>query len=567
MELTKREVLAGAGAAAAAVATSGAALAASKPGPVVMTEAGMVRGEQLDGVLRFRGIPYAGSVAGRGRWLAPPLPKPWKGIREANAFGPIIPQPFRGVPGGDVQGQPAMNEEDALSINIWTQGADDHKRPVMVWISCGAFMSSNGGDAVTDGENQARQQDTVMVTFNCRPGLLGFLYLGDVLGGEYQAGNAGLLDQIAALRWVRDNIAIFGGDPGNVTIFGCSGSGFSAAALMAMPRAKGLFHRAIIESGADFTGNTRRDSSEYTRVVLCKLGIENNPEALFDVPAETLLRVKDEVVDTSFADGHASTRGGPVPCIDKVTLPAPIIDCWTSGSADGVDLLIGCNQEEMNLQLPPGMATSAIGGLLPREAESLEEIAAGLAASCDGLNVKGPDGKLRALTLVEGYHALQPDRPLSQLNNFLRSEMLFRIQATRMAAAQMSGSGRPVYVYLFNWGPAYHGLEIGFVFNNLTRNPLGAPMATAPGAQPLADKMSKMWAQFARTGIPDAGWPAYSIARRETMVFSNDSKVESDPLGKQRALWNGVPLGNRTLLASQIPGRSVAVRTAVTAAG
>jgi para-nitrobenzyl esterase len=550
--MTKRDVLAGMGAAAAA-ALPGVTRAQATKSAVVETAAGRVVGERVECVSRFRGIPFAGSVAGGARWLAPPPPSPWKGVRSATAFGPIIPQPVMGVPGGQVQGAPALSEADALTANVWTPGTDNQKRPVMVWISCGAFMFSNSGDAVTDCENLARQHDVVGVTFNCRPGLLGFLYLGDVLGGDYQAGNAGLLDQIAALEWVRDNIAAFGGDPSNVTIFGCSGSGFSCAALMSMPRAKGLFRRAIIESGSDFACNVRSDSSEYTRAILRKLGIENNPRAIIDIPAEQLLAVKDAVAIASYDAGQAATRGGPVPCVDKVTLPAQPIDAWAAGSADNVDLIIGTNQEEMNIQLPPGLAPSAVRGILPRQVNSVSEMVETMAASCDGLAVRS-NGKLRAETLVEGYHALQPERPLSQLLNFLRSEMLFRIPATRMAAAQMTGSGRPVHMYLFNWGPAFHGLEIGFVFDNLDKGMGGARMAQAPGAQALADKMSTAWTTFARTGSPDADWPAYSIDRRETMVFGAESRVQPDPLGAQRALWQGVPVGNRTLLASQVLG-------------
>jgi carboxylesterase type B len=392
----------------------------------------------------------------------------------------------------------------------------------------------------------------VVATFNCRPGLLGFLYLGDVLGGEYTAGNVGLLDQITALGWVRDNISGFGGDPGNVTVFGCSGSGFSIAALMAMPAAKGLFRRAIVESGADFGSNERHHSSEYTEQVLRALGIADDPKALFDVTAEQLMAVKSTGAG-SLESGYGATRGGPVPVVDKVTLPAQPIVAWSSGSADEVDLMIGSNLQEMNIQLPEGLSEEAIRGILPRQVNDVTEIVETMALSCDGLNVRA-GGRVRAETLVEGYRRLESERSLGDLLNFLRSELLFRIPATRMAEAQIVGSGRPVYTYLFSWGSAAHGLEVGFAFDNLDRGLLG-DLSQAPGAQALADAMSASWAAFARTGDPAqplvGEWPAYSIERRETMVLDDELRVESDPYREHRLLWHGVPLGNRTLLASQ----------------
>jgi para-nitrobenzyl esterase len=473
-------------------------------------------------------------------------------VRPATAWSAIIPQPVMGVPGGVVDGVLAQNETDALTINVWTPAADAGKRPVMVWVSCGAFTFSSGADPFTDGERLARTHDVVVATFNCRPGLLGFLYLGDVLGGEYTAGNAGLLDQVSALEWVQDNIAAFGGDPDNVTVFGCSGSGFSIAALMSMPIAKGLFRRAIVESGSDFASNERHHSSEYTEHVLAVLGIAGNPDALFDVTPEQLMAVKITGAG-SLESGYGATRGGPVPVVDKVTLPAQPLVAWASGSADQVDLIIGSNLQEMNIQLPEGLSEDAIRGILPRAVEEPAEIVETMALSCDGLNVR-TRGVLRASTLVEGYRKLESQRSLGDLLNFLRSELLFRIPATRMAEAQIAGSGRPVYQYLFSWGTGAHGLEVGFVFDNLDKGLLG-DMSQIPGAQALADAMSASWAAFARTGDPSqplvGDWPRYSVDGRDTMVFDDPCRVERDPYGEHRLLWHGVPLGNRTLLATQ----------------
>jgi para-nitrobenzyl esterase len=522
-------------------------------GPVVETTAGKVEGELLDGVSRFLGIPFAGSAAGAGRWKAPPPPEGWSGVRPATAFGSIIPQPTRGVPGGLIRTDLAHSEVDGLSVNVWTPGADGERRPTIVIVSCGAFTFSSGADPTSDGERLARKHDIVVATFNCRPGLLGFLYLGDVLGEEYAAGNAGLLDQIAALEWVRDNIEGFGGDPQNVTVQGCSGSAFSIAAMMAMPRAKGLFGRAIVESGADFGSNERGHSSEFAEQVLHGLGLAGNPRGLLDVSAERLIEIKG-IGAASHQAGHGATRGGPVPVVDKVTLPAQPLVAWASGSADDVDLLIGSNREEMNMQLPPGMSTDAIAGIMPTAVEDLGQVVETMAASCDGLAIEA-NGTVRAESLVEGYRALHPDRSLSELLNFMRSEMLFRIAATRMAEAQMVGSGRPVYVYLFSWGAAMHGLEVPFALDNLARAFAGGDLTAVPGAQDLSDVMSSCWTAFARSGDPSnptaGSWPAYSLDQRETMVFDSVSQVVRDPLGAERTLWHGVPLGNRTLLAGQ----------------
>jgi para-nitrobenzyl esterase len=216
--------------------------------------------------------------------------------------------------------------------------------------------------------------------------------------------------------------------------------------------------------------------------------------------------------------------------------------------------VIGCNKDEMNFQLPPGADLDAVKGILPQDVDDVGRIVDVMAASCDGLAVRA-QGQLRAELLVEGYRRLQPQRSLSDLLNFLRSELLFRISATRMAEAQMVGSGQPVHVYLFEWGSAAHGLEVPFVFDNLAANPLGVDLTLVPGAEQLADAMSGSWVSFARTGDPShpliGEWPAYSIEQRPTMVFGDTCHIEHDPLGAERELWHGVPLGNRTLLESQ----------------
>jgi para-nitrobenzyl esterase len=520
-------------------------------GPVIDTSLGRVQGTRSGGVSTFKGIPYAGSVAGANRWKVAPPPAPWTGVRDATAFGAVIPQPAMGVPGGLIDAAPDHSEEHGLNINVWTPDADSAKRPVMVWISCGAFTFSNGGDAVVDGTSLATNQDVVVVTFNCRPGLLGFMYLGDVLGDEYATGNMGLHDQIDALRWVRENIAVFGGDPDNVTVVGCSGSGFSIAGMMSMPAARGLFRRAIIESGADFGSIERHHASEFAEAILQSLGIGDAPKQVLDVPVEQLLDVRTAMNGT-FEQGYGSTRGAGAPVVDKVSIFAQPLVSIASGSAAGVGLLVGSNQEEMTIQIPRG---GHAGGLAPVDDIEIDDMVRVMAASCDGLG-GAVDGVPRARRLVEGYLALQPDRSPADVFNFMRSEMLFRIPANRMAEAQLVGGGAPVRMYLFEWGPASHGLEIAFAFDNLDRSRLSAALADAPSAQELATKMSAAWASFARTGDPGhpgiGDWPAFTLERRETMILDDECRVERDPLGAERALWTGSPTGNRTPLPSQI---------------
>ncbi len=490
----------------------------------IRTRQGVVRGSMVEGVATFKGIPYAAPPYGSNRFQPPRPAESWDGVREALTYGPTVPKPPYFPPFDALLAEPVIEGEDCLNLNIWSPDLGRVGLPVMVWIHGGAF--TNGSSAVPDYDGSRFARDGVVcVTINYRLGVDGFLYLGD------ESANLGLLDQVAALVWVQENIAAFGGDPQNVTIFGESAGGMSVATLLSMPRAAGLFRRAIAQSGAGhhvLSPSTARGISQYLAE---KLGVEPTREAMAAVPIDRLVQAQVKLSADLFSHpdpgrwGEAAANLMPFePVIDGDVLPARPIDRIVAGAGAGVDLMVGTNTEEERLFMVPNGAINFI----------TEDILVGTIAAY-GLPV--------AETLAT-YRSTRKDARPGDLLAAIVTDWFYRIPAIRLAEAHMQGTGH-TYMYEFAWRSpqfagqlgACHALEVPFVFDTLDKEghePLWG--ATAP--QQLADAMHPAWVAFATNGDP--GWPQYDLKRRMTMRFDMTPELVEDPRSAERALWEGL---------------------------
>lgn len=464
---------------------------ASQQGPIVELLDGKLRGRRNGDILVFKGVPYGDTTGGENRFGSPRPVKPWAGVRDATQYGPASPQPSvpmiaqsaaPGVPPLQTlmgYGDDSRQGEDCLVLNIWTPAlADQRKRPVMFRIHGGGYNIGSGSWPQSDGTALAKAGDVVVVTVNHRLGALGFLYLAEIGGDRYaDSGNAGMLDLIAALRWVQTNISAFGGDSGNVTIFGESGGGSKVSTLLAMPAAKGLFQRAIVESGPSLKARTASEATAAARSVLDQLKIgPSELHRLHTLPADRLL-----------VQGFS----GSGPLVDGRGLPAHPAEAFTAGAAADVPLLIGYNQTEgtllVHLTELPALAKLDEAGLRARLAPM----------------VKGNLEKV-----IDGYRRNYPDAAPGDLLLYIETAHIYGIESIRMADLKSRGSASPVYMYLFNWRgralngqlKAAHGLEVPFTM----RNPqVATALSETPGSQALVDKMSAAWIAFARSGDPN----------------------------------------------------------------
>jgi para-nitrobenzyl esterase len=505
--------------------------AASPPavGQVVETGAGRIRGTVQGGIHSFKGVPYGASTAGANRFMPPVKPQPWTGVRECTRYGHQAPQNMSFTDVLAPQADPAEGfDEDCLVLNVWTPGVNDNRRrPVMFWIHGGGFAQESGSWPWIDGTALARRGDVVVITVNHRLNIFGYLHLGDIGGEKYTAsGNAGMLDLVAALQWVRDNITQFGGDPGNVMIFGESGGGAKTCALLGMPTARGLFHRAAIQSGAWLRGTPREEATETARRTLAALGVpETNVDALQRLPAEKLLELVGRIGGPPPRDGNI--RLGYAPVVDGKILPAHPFDPATPFSAE-IPLLVGTTQYEATLF-----------ALQDEAAFSLDD--AGMQA-----RVRGMFSEPEASRLIDVYRRAHPKASPSDLFLLIYSDRLARRNAVRLAERKGAQGRAPVYMYLFTWqSPALggrlrspHTVEIPFVFNNTD---VPTVMTRAPSARALAARVSGAWIAFARSGAPSTpqlpAWVAYDTGRRATMVFDNESRLVDDPGGAERQAW------------------------------
>lgn len=491
--------------------------------PVVETRAGAVRGRVMDGVNIFKGIPYAAAPFGANR-LRPPQPVvPWSGVRDALEYGPTPPKPVIPPEISALLPEHAIPGEECLNLNIWTPELGPARHPVMVWIPGGMFEYGTAATDWYDGSHFARD-GIVCVTINYRVGVEGFLCLDE------RNANRGLLDQIAALRWVQANIAGFGGDPGNVTIFGESAGAMSVGTLLSMPRAEGLFHRAIAQSGAAHHVMSLATAHLVRQRLADKLGFEVTPDTLAAIPLDRLLQAQEEMKADLVSNPDPARWGTEVvttllpwePAIVADTIPAPPLERIAAGANAHVTMMVGSNTDEHRLFLAPGGALDRI----------TDAALAGMVAAF-GLPVD---------TTLAAYRTANPHASAGDLLAAIQTDWYWRIPAIRLADAHALHN-RDTYMYEFAWRSpqfngllgACHSLEIGFVFDSLGKGtePLLGP--TPP--QKLADTMHGDWVAFATTGNP--GWPQYDLTRRATMRFDASSAVVDDPRSAELALWAG----------------------------
>ncbi len=501
------------------------------------TSYGKVAGTQENGVSVFRGIPFAKPPLGALRFRPPERPEPWSGVRDATRFGPGSYQadrPLARILGIVVQDQ----SEDCLTLNVWTPAAgDDGRRPVMVWIHGGAWVIGAGSEITYDGSHLARRGDVVIVTVNYRLGPFGFLRGKELGGGLDSTGNEAMLDLLAALEWVRDEIAAFGGDPRNVTVFGESAGAVNTACLLAMSRARGLFHKAVMQSGSLNLTRAPEAALESARQILKELGIApERARMLQDVSAEDLVRAQNAVAGRSVLPPFGPVADGDV-------VPKRPFASIAAGSARGVPLIVGTNLEEMKLY-----------GFLDRSLDQLDE--EGVADRCRALFPgTGPDGRPSGVRVAEVYRDARRARgdDASPVETWLAisTDHMFRAAALKLAEFHAAHT-REVFVYQFAWKGttpgkpqgAVHALELPFVFGTLDKSELGLIAGRTPAAQALSGRMQEAWLNFARTGVPwSAGlphWPHYAPPRRLTLQLGEPISAAGCAAGRRAS-----PLGRR----------------------
>jgi para-nitrobenzyl esterase len=486
----------------------------------VTTKYGIVRGAEEQDLIVWRGIPYAASPVGEFRFLPPQPLECWEGIRDATKFSAI---PFQH--NDTLLGEPteAMSE-DCLYLDIWSLKSDKKKRPVMVWIYGGGFCSGNSSQSWYDGDMFARNGNVVLVNFNYRLGALGFLYVGQELGDKYAAsGNNGLLDQIAALRWVKENIEAFGGDPDNITIFGESAGAFSVGCVLATPLGNGLYNRAILQSGSVGLEPAMEDVAEYTKQFIALMGITK--DELLTVSPERMLA----------AQGISKTlRFWPV--IDGVVYSKSFFESLIDNWQKDVAILIGTNLNEANY----------ITEILEPELGKVDFE--------EGIKLLFTSDPQRVIRVYEDN---ADETPNSTPWQAFISDLYHRIYVLE-TAEKMHALGSHVWVYRFDWASrakgrnlqAAHALELPFMFHHLNEPRAIQYAGDTSNATALADKMQAAWIAFATygdlhsvEGLPY--WPEYDCEKRSIMIFNDECHIVDDPQKSTRMLWKDIDYQER----------------------
>ncbi len=497
---------------------------------VVNTTRGPIRGRQLSsGMLRFTGIPYAASPSGERRWARPQQPEPWNEALDCTEFGPVCIQAWY---------DKDKQDEDCLYLNLWTPAADDKKRPVMVFIHGGGFIDGGTTNALYHGETFVERGDVVLVTIQYRINVFGFLELESVAGKSLDySHNLGLLDQVAALQWVHDNIANFGGDPNNVTIFGESAGSISATALMLMPEARKLFHKAIAQSGTYSVGRPIERAREVTRLFLEELEVETLEELRQTDVAELrkaligLLEVAGTLREVLLFE----------PDFDGAMLPQNPRQAFAQGAASSIDLMHGTTLDEYHLWLmldEDGILASDPDGVI-----------SGLLTEYPMLHSTCQHSAAMAAQMLSTMRTHAPDRSkLDSALDVLTWEW-FRYPHIRLAEEQSRHS--KVWSYRMDWGRglspygAMHGMDLLLTFNPKNHanyeSHLGLEEDLGEFPTELATAFQDAWIQFARKGDPNhaklPAWKAYDSTDRATMIFNQTSRVDNDPEGPLRAAW------------------------------
>jgi para-nitrobenzyl esterase len=506
----------------------------STKGDTVKIKSGSLEGGRQNGIHVFKGIPYAAPPVGELRWLPPRPVEPWTGVRPALEYGAAAPQNLMPVapPGADQD--VGRQDESCLFLNIWTPGLDDARRPVMVWIHGGAFILGSGNEPSSHGANLAARGDVVVVSINYRLGALGFMNLKEVTGGAIPAtGDEGLLDQVAALEWVRDNIAAFGGDPGNVTVFGFSAGGMSIGVLMAMPAARGLFHKAINQSGAANTVGPQDEAVRMTREYLEVLGLTGrDTEKLRALSWQKLLAAQMRLGMRLRETEHIITPFRPV--VDWEIVPDFPIRAIRKGSAKGVITLAGTVLDEWR-----GLSVGEPGVM----GVSDDEVMVRLGRLLDPERTPG---------MVEAYREARKKRGAGvspfDILCAVQTDLMFRIPTLQLVEAQRD-NGQPAYNYMFTYtspleGGVYgacHGLDRRFIFGTHDDPACGSGAAVDRLSQTIQDA----WLAFARRGDPSTNalgkWPPYGWERL-TMLLDKKSRMAAAPFEDERRAWDGIDM-------------------------
>ncbi len=508
--------------------------------PEVETTAGRVRGTLRDGVASYKAIPYGASTAGANRFLPPRQPAPWAGVRDALDYVAQAPQSRTGFERRSElmnfasPPDPTPESEDCLTLHVWTPGTTG-RRPVMVWFHGGAFAFGSANSARLDGTNLARRNEVVVVCVNQRLNLFGHFDLSEVAGADYaQSGNAGALDMIAALEWVRDNIARFGGDPDCVMAFGESGGGAKVSVLMAMPSARGLFHRAAIQSGAAVRLRTKDRALALTGHILRELGLA--PAQWRELTSVPMERLKAAIGPAEAALGRSPhllfDRYPFGPVVDGALIPNHPFDPAAPDCSAHVPLLIGDTTEEAATFI--GSADEIWHDTLT-EAAMRDRVAA----------VAGPHTD----RVVETYRRLHPGLSPARRLIATLTDSNFRIRSLTAAARRLALRGSWTWMYSFaHPSLAFdgrlgcpHAFDVPFTFNTIDTL---SEIDRTNEARTLGDVMSTTWATFARTGVPEnpfvSDWPAYSLHRRATFVLDDSPRVVLDPAAETRAMWEEI---------------------------